>query len=249
MFVELFDDIDLNHKFNHMIKCTLKVDETLDMIIEKKMSVARYGDGEIKMTTSLAGCMFENSSYYVTSKLRTILQENHNNLLVCIPGDMRDSWWSDFWQKEFSNFSNFLIKKVYGHSFVSRAAFRQLGQVGVEKWKKVWDNRKVVFVTGSGSRFNYKHELFDNLNDYNIVSSTATHATRDIPRLVSELSMKDKDTLFLLALGPAATILAYELSLLGFQAIDIGHITNCYDSVFNGAIAPEKLPVRNNILT
>ena len=33
-----------------------------------------------------------------------------------------------------------------------------------------------------------------------------------------------KSVLFLVALGPTATVLAYDLSKIGYQAIDIGHI-------------------------
>lgn len=117
-------------------------------------------------------------------------------------------------------------------------------QVGIDKWKSVWNERKIVFVTGEGSRFNFKHILFDNIAESEVVLSSATHAIRDIPRLLGELSKKDKDVLFLISLGPAATILAYELTLLGYQAIDIGHITSCYDAVFHGAPSPEKLPLK-----
>ena len=124
-----------------------------------------------------------------------------------------------------------------------------MGQSGIKKWKSVWTERKVVFITGDGSRFNCNHPLFDNISESEIVLSSATHAIKDIPRLLGELSKKDKDVLFLISLGPAATILAYELTLLGYQAIDIGHITSCYDAVYNGDPSPEKLPLINKALT
>jgi len=47
----------------------------------------------------------------------------------------------------------------------------------------------------------------------------------------------------MVSLGPEATILAYYASLLGYQMIDVGHITNCYDAVYKGAARPEQLPV------
>lgn len=118
MFKKLFDDEDLNQQFNHMERCTLTLKETIDLIIDKKLSVARFGDGEIRMTNSLVGCAFENSSYYGTSKLRTILRENHENLLVCLNGTAHDAWWTKFWIQEFGQFSKFLSAKVYGTTFV-----------------------------------------------------------------------------------------------------------------------------------
>ena len=38
-----------------------------------------------------------------------------------------------------------------------------------------------------------------------------------------------KETLIIISLGPTATVLAYDLSLMGYQAIDIGHIDNEYE--------------------
>ena len=43
----------------------------------------------------------------------------------------------------------------------------------------------------------------------------------------------------LLALGPTATVLAYDLSKLGYQAIDIGHLPNCYWQWKGSGTTPE----------
>ncbi|OTG79570.1 hypothetical protein B9T31_16915 [Acinetobacter sp. ANC 4558] len=244
MLRKMFDDEDLNQQFDHMERCTLTIAETINLIVSRKLSVARFGDGEIRMVNSLVGCAFENSSYYGTSKLRTILSENHENLLVCLNGKATDEWWTKFWTKEFPAFSKFVLPRVYGNTFVSRKIFSHLKQEGIDKWKSVWDQRKVIFITGDGSRFDFGHVLFDNIAESEVFLSKATHAIKDIPRVLAEVSQKDKDVLFLISLGPAATILAYELTLLGYQAIDIGHITSCYDSVFHGAPLPEKLPLK-----
>lgn len=246
MYVEIFQDDDLNKKFNHMRNSTLDIEQTINLIIEKGLSIARFGDGEIRMLNSLRGCAFEGPSAYGTSKLRAVMAENHEKLLVCIPGKMRDAWWSKFWNDEFSEFSKYLKPTVYGDAFVSRAIFRVHGEKGAQKWKNVWGGRKVVFITGVGSRFDCNHELFDNIPNHEVIYSSATHAIKDVPRLIFEASCHEKDTLFLLSLGPAATILAMELTLLGYQALDIGHITASYERVFNGGLVPEKMALKNN---
>ena len=43
-----------------------------------------------------------------------------------------------------------------------------------------------------------------------------------------------KDKLFLLALGPTATVLAYDLCKMGYQAVDIGHIDLEYEWFLKG---------------
>lgn len=246
MFVKLFDNMDLNLKYNQMIRSTLSIEETLDLIYENKLSVSRFGDGEIQMTNTVRECAFETPSYYGTSKLRTVITEKHEKLLICLSGDAKGEFWESFWKREFSKFSHYLDFRLYGNTAISRSTvFHKLEKKAVDKWQRIWADRDVVFVTGRGSRFDSDHILFSNIKNKEIVLSQPKGAIDDIPRLLSELSKKSKDTLILLALGPAATILAYELTLLGYQAIDIGHINSCYDHVYNGALVPEKLPMEN----
>lgn len=54
--------------------------------------------------------------------------------------------------------------------------------------------------------------------------------------------MKENIDLFLIALGPAGTVLSARLTDKEKIAYDIGHLTNSYDTVFSGAAVPEQLP-------
>ena len=51
-----------------------------------------------------------------------------------------------------------------------------------------------------------------------------------------------KDDLILLALGQTATVLAYDLAKLGFQAIDLGHIDIEYEWYLRGATEKIAIP-------
>lgn len=53
--------------------------------------------------------------------------------------------------------------------------------------------------------------------------------------------------MFLIAAGPTATILAYDLTLLGYQAVDIGHLANCYQEYKGEVGSPESLPLIRKI--
>ena len=44
----------------------------------------------------------------------------------------------------------------------------------------------------------------------------------------------EKDAWFLLALGPTATVLAYDLCKAGYRALDIGHLDICYELLLRG---------------
>ena len=61
--------------------------------------------------------------------------------------------------------------------------------------------------------------------------------------IMDQAKKYSKDCLFLIACGPAATVIAYDLCTMGYQAIDIGHLPNCYANEVSGAPMPEKLPI------
>ena len=61
-----------------------------------------------------------------------------------------------------------------------------------------------------------------------------------------EVKKQDKSKLILIALGPTATILAYDLSNEGYQAIDIGHIDIEYEWYLKKV--SEKCPVKNKYI-
>lgn len=55
-----------------------------------------------------------------------------------------------------------------------------------------------------------------------------------------------KSKLILIALGPTATVLAYDLSSYGYQTLDIGHIDVEYEWFLKKAT--EKQPVKNKYI-
>ena len=61
--------------------------------------------------------------------------------------------------------------------------------------------------------------------------------------LESAKKIEDKSVLFIIALGPTATILAYDLAGLGYQAIDAGHMDVEYEWFKMGAT--KKVAIEN----
>ena len=56
----------------------------------------------------------------------------------------------------------------------------------------------------------------------------------------------EKEKLILLALGPTATVMAYDLTKLGYQAIDIGHIDIEYEWFLQKA--KSKIAIKNKFV-
>lgn len=74
------------------------------------------------------------------------------------------------------------------------------------------------------------NDLFDNVKRINRILCPAVNAFshyHEIRRMA--LEKIPKDDLVLIALGPTATVLAYDLFLAGYQAVDIGHADISYE--------------------
>ena len=95
--------------------------------------------------------------------------------------------------------------------------------------KKIWDGRKILIAEGEQSRLGIGNDLFDNAAEVHRLLCPSTNAFDKYDQILTELKTSSRDVLILLALGHTATILAYDLSKCGYQAIDIGHVDIEYE--------------------
>lgn len=217
--------------------------DTLKALAGKNLSLSRFGDGEITCLITDHGFDFQEHSWKLMNELRDICRHNRNTL-VCFPGiKPEDPFWNSFWSASWKKCKVFLDDQfVIGNSMVSRIdIFNFHGQEAVTLWKDLWDGKSVCFVSGKNSRFDPEHILFSNIKSGSLILSENRNAYSDIDR-VFESCMAIPDTdIFLIALGVTGTILSSRLAGAGKKALDIGHLTNCYDQVFLGKPVPEKL--------
>ena len=226
----------------------LGLHETLRRVRDERLSLARFGDGELLLSLSPdASIGFQHGSPELQADLRAILRGDGWDglpLLRCLPG-LSASYYHPYWAKYWTPIKPMLdLTYVYGDTSVSREAlFRLDAEAARRAWRTVWDGKDVCFVAGRNSRFEPLPALFDGVASQQMLYSTPTNAYADVPRLVDEVSAKvQRDRLVLIALGPAATILAARLTRLGYWALDIGHITNAYQTVVHGAPRAETTP-------
>lgn len=231
---------------NHMQDRMLGVMETVAAIRDEELSVARFGDGEIKCMVTEGGTSFQKHNWFLMQELRDMSMSNPENLLVCYPSLMPENgFWQSFWEKNWAKCRYFIRNERIGDSFITRPqAFHIYGKPFAELWKTIWDGKNVCFVTGEVSRMNAGHTIFSNLANKDFVYSKSTDAYEDLDSVVAKCrAMKNVD-MFLIALGPAGTALAYRLDMLGYRALDIGHLNNSYDNAINKAPRPESLRFR-----
>jgi hypothetical protein len=226
----------------------LSFTDTVALLAKERISFARFGDGELKLmlrpTYKLA---FQKNSQALRGALAEVValgKKSPKKLLVGFPQMYHDLHWSGVWvdiaDETLELFGD--LKRV-GNAHVTRPIFfEDLGAAGVDLWRAVWAGKKVRVITGKGSRFELIPALFENVASVDFTYSTASNAFEDLARLNGELASTTEE-LYLIALGPAGTVLAAQLAEAGKWAIDLGHISDSYENVFKGAVRPELKPV------
>jgi hypothetical protein len=126
----------------------------------------------------------------------------------------------------------------YGSTFISRPDAFELSPAELAElrdlWRRVWDHRDILIVTGSGSRFLLEPDMFDNVRSSEFLYGPSENAFREYGDILSRIRGHSRDKLGLMALGPTATVLASDLAKEGYQAIDLGHLPSCYNLVKSG---------------
>ena len=116
---------------------------------------------------------------------------------------------------------------------------------GVEEYvnelKNIWKDRDIVIIEGEKSRLGTGNDLFDGAKSVSRILGPAENAYDKYNEILAEAKKISKDKLILLALGPTATILAYDLYKLGYQAVDIGHVDIEYEWYLRKATTKIKI--------
>jgi hypothetical protein len=217
-------------------------------------SIARWGDGEIKlMLQPEFDLMFQKSSEDLAKDLRALMlgyDASSDRLLLALPTVYTTRLWMGIWAENWHKLKPILqaSSAPWANTHITRPTFFQRhGQEAVDAWRKVWEGKRVCVVAGKGSRFELIPELFDNVATVVRVDSEPTDAYGKLKELTTTLEGVSDVDLFLIALGPTGSVLAGHLASEAGgsrQAIDIGHLASSYSNVFSGGKVPEGLPTR-----
>lgn len=220
---------------------------TLKEIAKRKCSIARFGDGETALCNR-EGIHFQEYNDVLAQRLKEILKNNScEKLLVCIAPHFNSSYALSprgynfvykFFAKRGQIYINLLnLNYKYGSALISRPDVFKFEKKELDKYvsllRNLWNGRDLLIVTGKNSRFVLSPELFDNIKSNEFIYGLSENAFVQYEELLNRIKSHSKDKLVLLAMGPTATVLAYDLAKEGYQAIDIGHLPSCYQITKN----------------
>lgn len=231
------------------------IDETIERIVEGRCSVSRFGDGEMLLTSPDKEIGFQKGDAALAQRLREVLTSHDEGHLVCISDAFEGIYRYNrkarrFWRTHFFLYGSWwdrmlVPERLYYNTFVTRPYMDFASKEGCGRWfrdmKRIWNGRDVVFIEGEKSRLGVGNDLFDNVRSIRRVLCPPRDAFDRYDEILNEARKLEKGVLFLIALGPTATVLAYDLFKSGYQAIDAGHVDIEYEWWRMGAKRKVKL--------
>ena len=208
--------------------------DTLNLLLSGK-SISRYGDGEFELISGNS-IAFQKRNTELATRLNNILY-SENECLVAIPNlNNISSDKLNYWSGRIEHYASLLNPtKVYHSSFVSRPD--HIPEIDNEKFFRtfieIWENKPVIFLIGDGpedeTHFSNAPSLFSDASRHKIWRLPSKNAFKEYDAILSRCLSEPKDSIFCISLGPTASVLSFDLSNEGFQAIDAGSFPRFYN--------------------
>ena len=225
---------------------------TVEKIVSEGVSMARFGDGEFSIINGNTRHRFQTTDIVkLGSRLKEVLDSDNPKMLIGIANNYGNlERYSEQSKHEIRRYLNREVRKqhlsllkkdcIYYDAYITRPyvmyedSMTEAPGKRFNNLKRIWDKRKCVFVEGCMTGLGVGNDLFDNTEDIKRILVPAENAFDRYDEILAECKKQDMDVLFLIAAGPTATVLAYDLCNAGYQAIDIGHIDLEYEWFLKG---------------
>lgn len=203
----------------------LNVEDTIDLLINTNKSIVRYGDGEFALMDA-KDIPFQKYNQKICGRLNEIFNNSNDNILIGISSiyfnielykylDTINEFIFTYVAEEHQRLFNMID---YNKEYVS-AEITQLYQLYkhydfeyyFNKIKEIWNNKKLVIVCGETIFNNIDYNIFENSKSIDYIYAPSKNAFDKYDEILEKSLGYNKDKLFIIMLGPTATILAYDL--------------------------------------
>lgn len=236
------------------------LEDSVNYIIQTHCSVSRLGDGEIKLVAGKK-LGFQDKNSILQEKMIEVLSQPIKNHIVCLPDIFNDLTIYDadsqkHWKKHLAFYRKYWYRYInkqttFYNAFISRCYMMyqnpSMSSHMFNLLKQIWQDRDVIIIEGEQSRLGVNNDLFNNTKSIKRILAPNRNAFNYYQPILDKVTQYDKQQyLILLALGPTATVMAYDLAKLGYQAIDIGHVDIEYEWFLMKAT--HKVPIHNKFV-
>lgn len=235
-----------NGKFSIQYLKILNYMESLDFLIQSGQSLARFGDGELRVMMG-GSHQFHNPNKKLQLKLQDTFKNPDNRCAIGIVSTLfKLKMPNDYW-KETSP----LIKKVikneldFGRVYLNTNMTlffsnkrTKWGDAYFSKFRSLWEKKKILLVTNFELFDKLNNNIFDNAKEIIKIDTPKKNAFDEYDRIMNEIQKYDTTYTVILIIGMTATVMANDLSKIGYRALDLGHLARCYDLYQDGKERP-----------
>lgn len=222
----------------------LPAEEAIKQIIKDHKSLSRFGDYEFELMQMKRRARYQVIDRELAHRLKEIIRTEREDILIGIADnygslerytleaaeDIR-AYMSFEVRQEHMNLLN--LKKIYYDAYLSRPYIiykdKQKAGLRFEALKQIWGNQDVLIVEGHQTRMGVGNDLFEGARSVRRIMAPNENAFSKYQEILSYVKKVAVGEIILIALGATATVLAYDLSLAGLWAIDIGHLDLEYE--------------------
>lgn len=201
----------------------LSEEETIERALAGQ-SIARYGDGELKLMFGKQ-CVSQIANSALASEMRNLIEYPTKSLVAIPTLDPRNPKYGN-WLKLAPQFERLnFADKPFGSSFISRPD--NAPWINTKKFfdqiQSLWQGKRVTIVCNGVRSLTMEFLYNHGAGKVDWVKSEYRDAYRDIQKLFQQAIDIDNERV-ILCVGPTATCLAERLAQAGRHAIDLGHI-------------------------
>lgn len=259
-----YELLDPDHDYRFFRPHFEAQEETIRKIVEERKSLARFGDGEFSIMSHKERWKFQRADDILSRRLLEVLHSDIPELIVAIadnygslesyPDECANGIRCYMTEETRKAHCKFLDQeRIYADAYFTRfyVMYRDnmtdASRIRLERLKSMWEHRHIITVEGALTRLGVGNNLFDNAASLRRIIAPATSSFDKYEEcFVAALKYAEPDTLFLLAIGPSSGVLAYDLTLKGYQALDVGHIDLEYEWYRAGQGVRVSIPGRYN---
>lgn len=230
--------------------------ELLLRIIAEKCSLCRYGDGEFEIMLHRERAWFQKVDNELAERMREIILSKREDVIIAVADNFGNL---DKYKEDVADdIREYMVQSRediilllnqddnYYDAYVSRPYIiyrdKEYATEIFRLLKKVWQDREVLLIEGRTARIGLGNDLFQGAKGISRIECPEKNAWdiyQNILQAIKEIAKQD--TLICISLGSTATVLAYDLAIAGYQALDIGQLDNEYEWYIRGV--DERIPI------
>lgn len=236
----------------------LSAKETLRLLVEEHKSISRFGDCEFELIAGRQRWGYQAADPELSRRLREVVCSDEENLLVGInPSFYQSQLFKTgdsalgiraYMTPEIRREHAELLRsdKTYGDALL----FRNVdSDEGFAELKKLWEKRDCLFVEGRHTGLGAGNDLFDNAASIERIICPAENGFARYPEILEKTKKHADGKLIISVLGPTASVLAYDLSREGHQAIDLGQVDLVYEAYLKNLTSMDEMVLPDKYCT